>query len=99
MSKWYFCNALSLNMLPDCGEMAWRPSTREEIIKAHTEAVVAIGHADLARILGVSPARITVEAKDGDRIVVAQYRGPRLPEGCVELPHGARIDYITVFVH
>lgn len=67
--------------------------------------VAAIGHEDTAAIvaaeLGFSEApfaRITITVQPGDQMVVAQYRGPRLPEGARTLPPGARIEYWVVIV-
>lgn len=64
----------------------------------------AIGHADTANIvsalLGVNiPAnRTNIKLSAGESIVVAQYIGPRLPEGATKLPDGARIDFVLVEV-
>jgi hypothetical protein len=61
-----------------------------------------MGHADIARIastqLGVEiPVnRTNVSLRPGDNVIVAQYMGPRLPEGAMELPDGARIEYFLV---
>jgi hypothetical protein len=40
--------------------------------------------------------RETVEFNKGDTLVVAQYTGPRLPEGAMQLPSGAKIEYWIV---
>jgi len=67
------------------------------------EIVPAIGHEDLARIVETKIAgcpwkkgsglyaRPTIEIEPGDRMIVFQYRGPRLPEGATQLPKGAEI--------
>jgi hypothetical protein len=61
-----------------------------------------VGHADTATIfaeqLGVDVpfARITVALKPGDLVLIGQYRGPRLPEGCHTLPEGATIQWIKL---
>lgn len=58
-----------------------------------------IGHADTAAIISqqigiaVEMNRATIQLKRGEKFILAQYRGPRLPEGCTELPEGATIDY------
>lgn len=63
-----------------------------------------IGHADTARlvsgILGVElPAnRDTVNLQPGEKMIVAQYSGPRLPEGATKLPEGAKIEFVLVEV-
>ena len=66
--------------------------------------VGAIGHADTAAIaagqLGLQPeqvfGRVSVSFKDGDTLLLAQYRGPRLPEGSTTLPEGAKIEWWLV---
>lgn len=68
------------------------------------EWVGAIGHADTAAVvaadLGVPVdrlhARVSVTLRDGDSMWVAQYRGPRLPEGATSLPDGATIEWWLV---
>jgi hypothetical protein len=63
-----------------------------------------IGHAGTARIVGgqlgmeLPMNRQSVKLELGEHLVVAQYVGPRLPEGTTELPDGARIDYFVVSV-
>jgi hypothetical protein len=62
----------------------------------------AIGHADTARIvsgmLGVElPANgQSVKLARGEKMIVAQYTGPRLPEGATALPAGAEIEFVLV---
>lgn len=63
-----------------------------------------VGHADIAEIISaqlgvgveVPVKRVSVSLKVGDTLVVGQYVGPRLPEGCKELPEGARIEWYMV---
>lgn len=53
-----------------------------------------IGHADIARIVGLPMNRETCPPlKAGEQFLVAQYVGPRLPEGATSLPEGAKIEY------
>lgn len=67
-------------------------------------AISVVGHADVAEIisaqLGVGVEipvnRVSVSLRPGDTLVVGQYVGPRLPEGCKELPEGARIEWYMV---
>ena len=40
--------------------------------------------------------RINVVLKPGDNVIVAQYIGPRLPEGTTTLPAGARVEFFKV---
>lgn len=64
-----------------------------------------VGHADIASVLSkligfdVPINRVSVSLKPGDNLVVGQYVGPRLPEGCKELPEGARIEWYVVSCH
>lgn len=61
-----------------------------------------VGHADtaalLSRTLGldVPMRRVTTSLHEDDQILVAQYTGPRLPEGATSLPEGARIRWFLV---
>lgn len=94
--------SLTLNdvrdMIVDYGEESRRdynPQLRAKSI---------IGHDDIAGIvnimLGISvPAnRETVSLRCGDVLFVAQYVGPRLPEGCTTLPEGASIKWLQVVI-
>lgn len=64
----------------------------------------AVGHADTAALVSqqlgieVPVNRTSVKLPPGSEAVVAQYVGPRLPEGTKVLPDGARIDYLHVKV-
>jgi len=100
-------NAVSLNMLPpevQSGGIIFRRLSLEEAQRLVREAgtvVSAIGHADTARLVGRQlgielPAdRRSVQLGD-EYVLIAQYIGPRLPEGTTELPSGARIEYFVV---
>ena len=61
-----------------------------------------MGHSTelVSAILGmdIPMNRITNKIQDGESILVAQYVGPRLPEGAVELPEGATLKFIKVTV-
>lgn len=64
----------------------------------------AVGHADTAAIVAEQigepvervHARVSVALQAGDTLLVAQYRGPRLPEGATMLPEGAAIEWWVV---
>jgi hypothetical protein len=100
-------NAVSLNMLPpDCtsGGIIFRRISLTEarrLVREAQQVVSAIGHADTARIVGqqlgveLLPDRRNVQLGD-ELMLVAQYIGPRLPEGATELPSGARLDFFVV---
>ena len=99
----FLCNAFSLNMLDTSApqSVVIEPVTAGDV---PTSFVSAIGHADtaavLASILGrpVAVARVNVALKSGDSAIVAQFTGPRLPEGATTLPPGAEIRFLRVTV-
>lgn len=106
-------NAISLNMLDEGASCAqFRCHRITEAVAAGRMAVAdrvnAIGHADLSRIVTAAMAawgthvppsqRVTVVLRPGDELIVAQATGPRLPEGCTELPPGAAIVWWSVTV-
>jgi len=68
---------------------------REALKRGPYPIVNAIGHADTDRHvraeLGIElpeGSRETVTIRRGDNVIIAQYRGSRLPEGATELPEG-----------
>lgn len=83
-----------LSDITEKGETAYAPVVLES----------AIGHAETAAIvsdiLGVNlPAnRCNVKLTRGEKIIIAQYIGPRLPEGATKLPEGAKIEFRMVEV-
>jgi len=100
-------NAFSLNMLPG----GFRGTVRiEEVSLEEAKALLAegfesaVGHAETAALFGsllgmtVPFNRATVVLAPGTRLVVGQYRGPRLPEGATSLPEGASISWYLVEV-
>ena len=99
----YICNAFSINMIAGLGVVTVKyiPTDPCNIPK---DVISAIGHADIANIisrdLGVKlePNRINNKLAKGETIYVAQYTGPRLPEGAISLPEGAEIVYYEVKV-
>lgn len=89
-------NAFSLSMvpagmIPDC--------RRCKASDVPADAASNVGHADTAvlfsKILGrtVNFNRVTHVLGPDDVLYVGQYTGPRLPEGSVTLPEGARIEW------
>lgn len=96
-------NAFSINMLEDETALRFTPVTLEvaRVIVQHNSITNVIGHADLdiivRELLGkknVLPGkRATVAYKPPEMMLVAQYRGPRLPEGTTQLPKGATIEF------
>lgn len=56
----------------------------------------AIGHPDTAAVLGVQCNRISITLKHGDKAVVAQLQGGRLPEGATTLPEGFFFKFLEI---
>ena len=100
----YLVNAFSINMLPRKQQhMTFVPITEDEArVLLGQGFVSAIGHAETADVLEdmlglpVPANRINVTLQEGDEVIVAQYIGPRLPEGATTLPEGARIEFWLV---
>jgi hypothetical protein len=101
-------NAFSLNMLANPDGLAvdfigLTPDKARGLVSAGG-VESAIGHTDTAAVvssvLGISIPmnRTTVSLGEGNCFVVAQYVGPRLPEGTTSLPEGSRIDFFLVTV-
>lgn len=105
----YIANAFSLSMLSnpvvtlDIEEISvWEA---RDYISANVDYCVScIGHADTAELLtGIlnSPIafnRVAVKLSEQDAMLVAQYNGPRLPEGTTTLPEGAYFTFYKVNV-
>lgn len=59
-----------------------------------------VGHADTAALVSallgteVPMARVSTSLRPGDKLLIAQYNGPRLPEGATSLPEGASLRWI-----
>ena len=107
----YISNAISLGMLDDVQESGYAslsisPLTADEVAtKLRLSPWTSIvGHADTAllfsTLLGVEipMRRVTTSLRYGDSVIVGQYTGPRLPEGAIGLPEGAKIRWISVKV-
>lgn len=94
-------NAFSINMLNGNGTVSFEKIPVEEVKSLLAEGFVsAIGHAETAKILegmlGVSVPVNRASVKLNGPMVVAQYMGPRLPEGATTLPEGAKIEFWKV---
>ncbi len=94
-------NAFSINMFnPSTCFPIFREIQVDEVKKISLES--AIGHADTAVVLSnilernISTNRVSVSLNPGDSAIVAQYIGPRLPEGATQLPEGATIKFYLV---
>lgn len=103
----YLANSFSLNMLPsnftEGSVFIKRVSLEEAREMTGFGFMSAVGHADIAGLLStlleveVEPTRASVVLEEGDRVLVAQYRGPRLPEGSTTLPEGAELVFYLVY--
>lgn len=96
----HLINAFSVNMLPSgfTGHVSITPVAAADAAAMIASGTLtsAIGHEDLARLLDVPCARLTLTLGDGDTALLAQYRGPRLPAGATELPAGAAIEFYSI---
>ena len=96
-------NAFSLNMVKLPCTVSMKIISLDTI-KRFLPYESVIGHADTARIvssmLGVElkANRANVKLEEGDQMIIAQYTGPRLPEGAVSLPDGAKIEFVLIEV-
>lgn len=102
MKKIVLVNAFSLNMLPSefC---TIEISSEFQGLKSleGKEIINAIGHKETANIVSDIAAkdgillpeasRQTIKLDGNERVLVAQYIGPRLPEGAMSLPEGAKL--------
>lgn len=95
-------NAFSLGMLPMEAMMniiRVRKITTDEI---PTDVESAIGHQETAKVVSsmlgfeVKPNRVSIRMSESDVLYVAQYTGPRLPEGATTLPEGASLEFFEV---
>ena len=102
MTKIYLSNAFSLNMIQTDGmvNISVQPIEKNQIPSENIES--AIGHPDTARVVSnelgfeIKSNRVTLKLDEGDVLYVAQYIGPRLPEGATKLPEGAKIKYLKL---
>ena len=94
-------NAFSLGMLSPEGLQFLRVE-RIPVEKVPVDALSTVGHQDTAAMLSgilgrpVVMNRVTMALAPGDVVYVAQYKGPRLPEGTTVLPEGASFSWLEV---
>ena len=106
----YLSNAFSINMLPNHSEMdvSFQRITvglASALLREASTVVNGIGHSDTDYLVR-NELMILDEVGEGNRVniklgekahlIVAQYSGPRLPEGTTSLPRGAEIKYFLV---
>lgn len=101
----WITNAFSLNMLAEVpATVRVRGLGEAEAAELAKSASSAVGHEDTAAVFAaelgvpVPAARVTVALKKGDRALVGQYIGPRLPVGATRLPEGATIKWFIVTI-
>ena len=102
----YLGNAFSMQMCKHDGEVIIhrKPLTQPEFALAIPKCESVIGHQDMCNVLKemfgeeVACNRVSSELKPGDVLYLAQYTGPRLPEGATSLPEGAVIKFYAVTV-
>ena len=99
----YLSNAFSIQMLDGDATVSFARISAEEATQILSYGFTsAIGHPDTANVVSgllrvpVPVNRISVKLSKDDVLIVAQYIGPRLPEGATELPSGARIEFYRV---
>jgi len=91
----------------DSGEYSLSPLSRARLenkpeITQFNNCESCIGHADTANVLSnllqneIPCNRVTVQLKQNEKCIVAQYIGPRLPEGSLRLPEGSKIEFFLV---
>lgn len=106
----YIANAFSINMLPEIGEhetaVVEFTALNKEDVKQYLggEFKSVVGHPDLAATISgelgiqIPHNREPIKLAKSDVLIVAQYIGPRLPEGSTKLPEGATIRYFRVLL-
>ncbi len=101
----YLSNAFSLSMVPPSCNVAVRPLSlprAAELLweaQAQSRLISVIGHRETSDIVSglighpLKSERYSVALRPCDEMLVAQYLGPRLPEGATSLPEGAKIEW------
>ena len=99
----YLGNAFSAGMLEGNAAVDFTFITLEKA-KAYNSAYKfesCIGHADTALLVSslledktITMNRCSTVLRPGDVLLIAQYNGPRLSEGAINLPEGAKIRWI-----
>ena len=103
----YIGNALSLSMLREPDATLWCRKINIQEAKDlldYYHWASCVGHQDLAQVLSnmlgvqIPVNRDNIRLKAWDKLIVAQYVGPRLPEGAKGLPQDANITFYVVEV-
>ena len=99
MNRIYLSNAFSLQMVAP-KDLCRVQFEAFDLSRYPLEMCYSIvGHADIAAVLGVRMNResVILDSMEGDKMVVAQLTGGRLPEGCKTLPEGFRLQGVMVW--
>lgn len=95
----FICNAFSLQMITaSCYKLAVTPINEFDFNVLKADVPSAVGHKDTATVLNVPMNRANVALEIGDKVLVAQLTGGRLPEGATTLPEGFSFKYFVVEV-
>lgn len=101
MARKFLANAVSLSMLPlEAMNFIRVKKINPNEVPADVES--AIGHVDTAKVVSnilgfeVKTNRVSIKLTERDVLYVAQYTGPRLPEGATTLPEGASLEFFEV---
>ena len=96
----FIANAFSLNMVAeaDLPRLRMRACDRPQRTIERGAAISAVGHTDTAALLGVECNRVSITLTQKDWLYVAQYKGPRLPEGTTTLPEGASFSWVSIWL-
>lgn len=103
--KKYLSNAFSLQMLDLCQQQKVniQPVTVEYAANFAKSAENCVGHADTASVFSkmlenkdFTYNRVSIRLEKGDKVLVGQVTGGRLPEGAKELPEGVSIQWVLV---
>lgn len=101
MARNVLTNAFSLTMLPiEAMNFVRVKKINPNDVPADVES--AMGHESTAKVVSsilgfeVKPNRVSIRMSESDVLYVAQYTGPRLPEGATTLPEGASLEFFEV---
>ena len=104
MSQRLLANAFSINMTTGSATVQFTRIPIDEARAVAADCKSVVGHPDTAAVFAdvlgfpVACHRATVELAKGDRLIVGQYKGDRLPAGAHQLPPGATIEWFDVQV-
>ena len=100
----YLANAFSISMLQGDSRVLFSHWGLEDVHEALTgqEWKSVVGHSTTANLIAeqigrdVPTNRVSVSLTEEDLMIVAQYKGQRLPEGTTTLPEGASFDWWAI---